>query len=137
LWNEAAAKADELAGAGFTGAWLPPADKGTGGGFGGGYGVHDVYDLGEFDQKGSRRTKYGTRDEYVGAVRALHRAGVQVYADVVLNHRMGGHSTQLAPAIPYAQDDRRQAKGELRDIRSYSHFSFPGRGRKHSSFEWH
>jgi alpha-amylase len=137
LWNEAAAKADELAAAGFTGVWLPPAYKGTGGGFDVGYGVYDMYDLGEFEQKGSRRTKYGTRDEYVGAVRALQRAGVQVYADVVLNHRMGGDSTEFARATPYAQDDRRQAKGELREIRSYTHFHFPGRGRKHSSFEWH
>ena len=34
--------------------WLPPAYKGTGGGYDVGYGVYDMYDLGEFDQKGSR-----------------------------------------------------------------------------------
>src|SRR4029453_8629687 len=48
LWNEAASRADELAAAGFTGIWLPPAYKGTGGGCDVGYGVYDMYDLGEF-----------------------------------------------------------------------------------------
>ena len=60
-WNEAASRAKELAKAGFTGVWLPPAYKGTGGEGDVGYGVYDMYDLGEFDQKGSVRTKYGTR----------------------------------------------------------------------------
>jgi alpha-amylase len=44
--------------------WLPPAYKGVGGGNEVGYGVYDLFDLGEFDQKGSVLIKYGTRDEY-------------------------------------------------------------------------
>lgn len=47
-----------------------------------GYGVYDMFDLGEFDQKGSVRTKYGTKDEYVAAIQAAKEAGVRVYADV-------------------------------------------------------
>ena len=137
LWNEAASRARELAAAGFTGIWLPPAYKGTGGGHDVGYGVYDMYDLGEFEQKGSIRTKYGTRQQYRSAVKALQKAGLQVYADVVLNHRMGGDSTEPARATPYPQDDRRRPRGDLRDILAYTHFHFPGRKRKHSSFEWH
>jgi alpha-amylase len=137
LWNEAASKAGELAAAGFTGIWLPPAYKGTGGGYDVGYGVYDMYDLGEFEQKGSVRTKYGTGPQYRSAVKALQRAGLQVYADVVLNHRMGGDSTEPARATPYPQDDRRRPRGDLRDIRAYTHFHFAGRKKKHSSFEWH
>ena len=53
---------EELAAAGFTALWLPPAYKGTGGAYDVGYGVYDMYDLGEFDQKGSVRTKYGTKE---------------------------------------------------------------------------
>lgn len=34
-------------------SWLPPAYKGIGGKDEVGYGVYDVYDLGEFDQKGT------------------------------------------------------------------------------------
>jgi hypothetical protein len=96
-----------------------------------------MYDLGEFEQKGSVRTKYGTRQQYRSAIRALQKAGLQVYADVVLNHRMGGDSTETARAVPYPQDDRRRPKGEPRDIRAYTHYHFPGRKQKHSSFEWH
>ena len=69
LWNEVRSRATELAAAGITGIWLPPAYKGTGGGYDVGYGVYDMYDLGEFDQKGSVRTKYGTREEYLAAVK--------------------------------------------------------------------
>ena len=42
-----------------------------------GYGVYDTYDLGEFDQKGTVRTKYGTRSEYLSAIRMLHLADLQ------------------------------------------------------------
>ena len=63
LWDEVASKADELKKAGFTALWLPPAYKGAHGVKDVGYAVYDMYDLGEFDQKGSVRTKYGTRDQ--------------------------------------------------------------------------
>ena len=41
-----------------------------------GYAVYDLYDLGEFDQKGTVRTKYGTRHELEEAVAALHENGI-------------------------------------------------------------
>src|SRR3990172_4480870 len=81
LWDEVAARAKELAAAGFTAVWLPPAYKGIAGASDVGYGAYDMYDLGEFDQKGSVRTKYGTRKQYVSAVKGLQKAGLQVYAD--------------------------------------------------------
>ena len=137
LWNEVAAKAPELAASGITALWLPPAYKGNGGKNDVGYAVYDMYDLGEFDQKGSVRTKYGTRAEYLAALAALKAAGIQIYVDAVLNHRMGGDNTELVRATPYYQDDRRQAKGGPRDIRAYTHFQFAGRAGKHSKFEWH
>ena len=135
-WNDAAARAGELAAAGFTGVWLPPAYKGIGGASDVGYGVYDMYDLGEFDQKGSVRTKYGTKQQYLKAVRALQKAGVQVYADTVLNHRMGGDATELVRATPFPQDDRLRPMAEPREIESYTHFRFGGRNGKYSAFEW-
>lgn len=33
-----------------------------------GYGVYDLFDLGEFDQKGSIRTKYETKDDYLKTI---------------------------------------------------------------------
>ena len=136
LWQEAAARARALAEAGITGVWLPPAYKGVGGGYDVGYGVYDMYDLGEFDQKGSVKTKYGTREEYSRAVEALQAAGLQVYADTVLNHRMGGDSPEIVRATPFPQDDRTRPRDEARDIEAYTHFHFSGRRRKHSRFEW-
>jgi alpha-amylase len=108
LWNEVRSRARELAEAGITGIWLPPAYKGSGGPHDVGYGVYDMYDLGEFDQKGSVRTKYGTRDEYLAAIKGLQAAGLQVYADTVLNHRMGGDMTELVTATPFAETQREE-----------------------------
>ncbi|HVS98286.1 MAG TPA: alpha-amylase family glycosyl hydrolase, partial [Puia sp.] len=78
LWKKLASEAPRLAELGFTAVWLPPASKGTNGNFSVGYDVYDPYDLGEFDQKGSVRTKYGTRQELVAAIEAVHKAGMQV-----------------------------------------------------------
>ena len=60
-WKRCAAKAENLASLGITEVWLPPAYKGTSQ-EDVGYGVYDMYDLGEFDQKGTIRTKYGTKE---------------------------------------------------------------------------
>jgi alpha-amylase len=82
LWDEVKNQAKELADAGFTALWLPPAYKGSGGKSDVGYGVYDLFDLGEFDQKGSLRTKYDTKQQYLNAIAALHKSGLQVYADL-------------------------------------------------------
>lgn len=137
LWKEFESKAPELAEAGITSVWLPPAYKGTGGGYDVGYGVYDIYDLGEFDQKGSVRTKYGTKDEYVRAVKAAKQAGLEVYADVVFNHKLGGDGEEEAIATPFSRDDRHTPIGEPQTIKSWTYFNFPGRQGKYSDLEWH
>lgn len=137
LWNEVARTAPELARSGISGLWLPPAYKGIGGGGDVGYGVYDMYDLGEFDQKGSVRTKYGTKGEYLKAIEVLKQNKLQVYADGVFNHRMGGDAAETVRATPYWQDNRLHARGPEKDIKAYTHFSFPGRRKQYSDFEWH
>lgn len=136
FWDEAAARAPELAAAGIDAVWLPPASKGTKGAEDVGYGVYDLYDLGEFDQKGTVRTKYGTRDGYRKAITALQAAGVRVYADIVLNHRLGSDGFETVLATPFPIDDRRTPKGEPRPIRAPTAFTFPGRNKAHSDFVW-
>ncbi len=137
LWNDLKNKAQELAKAGFTALWLPPAYKGIAGGYDVGYGVYDMYDLGEFDQKGTIRTKYGDRQQYLDAIQALHKQGLKVYADTVLNHRMGGDESEVAKATPFSDHNRLNPKGEPQDIKAYTHYTFPGRQGKHSDFQWH
>lgn len=136
LWEQVGERAGELAAAGITALWLPPAYKGIGGRSDVGYGVYDLYDLGEFDQKGSVRTKYGTRGQYQAAVARLRAAGLQVYADTVLNHRMGADQAELCNATPYPRGDRLNPRGGVRQVRAYTGFTFPGRGRAYSDFPW-
>ncbi len=137
LWSELSDRAQALADIGVTALWLPPAYKAVGGDQDVGYGVYDIYDLGEFDQKGSVRTKYGTKEEYVTAVKAAKSAGIRVYADVVLNHMLGGDDTEEATATPFNPDNRLEPLGEPHTINAYTHFTFPGRDGKHSDMAWH
>ena len=61
-------EAKKLSDIGITAIWLPPAYKGMGGSDDVGYSVYDLYDLGEFYQKGSKETKYGNKEEYIQAI---------------------------------------------------------------------
>lgn len=136
-WNHVKAEAQALADAGITALWLPPAYKGIGGGCDVGYGIYDLFDLGEFDQQGSVRTKYGTKDEYVAAVKACRELGINIYADVVFNHKMAADCEEEFNAIPMDPSDRRRPLGDMRKIKSWTGFNFPQRGDKYSSMKWH
>lgn len=83
LWQEAAERAEQIAGIGITDLWLPPAYKGASGGYSVGYDSYDLFDLGEFDQKGSRATKYGDKEALALAANRLRDNGVRVIYDVV------------------------------------------------------
>lgn len=137
LWQQVASEAADLASRGFTSLWLPPAYKGSAGGYDTGYGVYDLFDLGEFDQKGSIRTKYGTKDEYLEAIRSAQAVGIRIYADVVLNHRMGADGKEVLTATPHNPHDRLQPMGDPQTIEAWTHFTFPGRQGQYSSMEWH
>lgn len=137
LWNELAENAAALAQVGITSVWLPPAYKGTGGGYDVGYGVYDLFDLGEFDQKGSIRTKYGTKAEYLKAIAAAHQASIQVYADVVFNHKMGADAAEEVKATPFDPNNRNATVGDYQNIKAWTNFTFPGRNGKYSKMEWH
>ena len=137
LWNELSQNAAKLAEAGITSLWLPPAYKGIGGGYDVGYGVYDMFDLGEFDQKGSTRTKYGTKQEYIDAIRTAQDAGLRIYADVVLNHKMGADHNEVTNATPFNPDNRNHAIGDLQEVEVPTHYTFPGRNGKYSEMEWH
>ena len=136
FWTDLAEQAPALASDGFTGVWLPPACKGSGGADDVGYAVYDLYDLGEFDQKGGVATAYGTRAELEACVAACHAAGLDTFADVVLNHRMGADAEETFEAVPVHADNREAEAGEPREITAWTRFEFPGRGDHHSSFEW-
>ena len=135
-WRYLAENAQSIADLGVTIIWLPPAYKGHGGVKDVGYGVYDLYDLGEFDQKGSVPTKYGTKDEYLAAIDALHEAGIAVCADIVLNHRMGADASETVRATPINPHNRHEAIGEPEMIEAWTRFTFPGRAGAYSDFTW-
>ena len=134
-WKRCSAKAENLSDLGVTSVWLPPAYKGTSQ-EDVGYGVYDMYDLGEFDQKGTVRTKYGTKDEYLDAIRSFHERGIKVYADIVLDHRMGGDEKEEVKAVTDLDSDRTQQIGGKQSVEVWSKFTFPGRNGKYSDFVW-
>jgi alpha-amylase len=135
-WDEVKNNAKALAEAGITALWLPPAYKASGGSSDVGYGVYDLFDLGEFKQKDTIRTKYGTKDQYLAAIQAAHQAGLHVYADTVFNHKNGGDAEEEIAAIAVATDDRNREIGGVEQIKAWTKFTFPGRGDKYSSMKW-
>jgi alpha-amylase len=134
LWNEVTSKSSQLADTGITALWLPPAYKGQNG-WDVGYGVYDMYDLGEFYQKGTVATKYGTKAEYLRAIDTAHNNGINIYGDVVFNHRGGAEATEWVEADMIEKGNRNHVVS-TRWIEAYTKFEFKGRGDKYSNFKW-
>ena len=116
--------------------WLPPAYKAEKGAKDVGYGVYGTYDLGEFDQKGTVATKYGTRAEYEAAIEALHANGIQALADIVLNQRLGADGAEDVVAREVQSSNREVILGEPQTISAWTRFTFPGRDGASSDFAW-
>ncbi|MEM9537057.1 MAG: alpha-amylase [Cyanobacteria bacterium P01_A01_bin.3] len=154
LWIFLEKQARHLSDLGISAVWIPPAYKGWGG-LGGqttetvGYDVYDHFDLGEFANNNEatasspKRTKYGDKVQLKSAIDELHRFNVQVYADIVVNHKFGGEPEdifwQAVRVDPENRNDLLFGDGFERgviEIKPYSSFDFPARGGIHSSFRW-
>lgn len=136
LWQKVSKEAKELKKVGITDVWLPPAYKCAGGKFDAGYAVYDLYDLGEFDQKGSIETKYGTKDEYLQAIKDLHENDIKVYADIVLNHKIGADEAETVYASEEESDNRNIDTTLPTKIKAWTVYKFAGRNNKYSNFKW-
>lgn len=128
--------AKKIKDAGIDALWLPPMCKG-GGDQDVGYGIYDLWDLGEFDQKGTVRTKYGTKKELLEAIDELHKNNIKVYADVVLNHKGNADFEEEFMARMVDQNNREKDVSEDMKIKAWTGFDFPGRAGKYSDFIWH
>ncbi|MDW8436854.1 MAG: alpha-amylase family glycosyl hydrolase [Chloroherpetonaceae bacterium] len=102
-------KADLLKRAGISAIWLPPVYKSDNQN-GVGYLPYDFYDLGEYDNTGGNvtsgigqftATRYGTYPQLAAMIAEYKRLGMQVYADIVFNHR-GGGIKERNPFLPIA-----------------------------------
>ena len=137
LWKKLKENVDEYKQLGFSALWLPPAYKGVGGKNDNGYGVYDLYDLGEFNQKGSIETKYGTKDDYLACIEAFQNKGIDIYGDIVLNHKMGADGTEIVNAREVNRHNTNEIISNDEQIEVYTLFTFPGRNKKYSDFIWH
>lgn len=135
-WSRLAEDAPNLAAKGIRKVWMPPAFKGTGSNDVG-YGVYDLFDLGEFDQKGTVRTKYGLKEEYLRAIEALSQNGIEAIADVVLNHKAAADYKERFTVVEVDPNDRNVEISEPFEIEAWMHFAFPVRNKTYNDFEWH
>ena len=135
-WKHLAEDAPHLAQKGIRKVWMPPAFKGTSSGDVG-YGVYDLFDLGEFNQKGTIRTKYGSKDDYLAAIQALKDNGISPIADVVLNHKASADHTECFEVIEVDANDRKSQVSEPFEIEGWTNFTFEGRHKAYNDFEWH
>ena len=97
-WQRLCRILPQLKAIGIDNLWLPPACKGNS--FqGNGYDIYDLYDLGEFHQKGSRNTKWGSKQDLKALVDEARAIDIGVYFDAVLNHRCGGDATERVMVV--------------------------------------
>lgn len=136
LYGEIKNSAEYLKELGITAVWFPPAYKGSGGGYSVGYDPYDLFDLGEFDQKGTIPTKYGTKEQYIDACEILQNSGISVIADIVLNHKAGGDEKEKFLAVKVDPENRQINISEPFEIESFTKFTFPGRDEIYSDFQW-
>ena len=135
-WSRLAADAPHLADLGIRKVWMPPAFKATSANDVG-YGVYDLFDLGEFNQKGTVRTKYGFKEDYLQAIQALKEAGIQPMADVVLNHKAAADGLEKFEVVEVDPNDRTIVLTEPFTIKGWTKFTFDGRNGAYNDFHWH
>lgn len=100
-WNVLKGNASELKAAGVTGIWTPCPAKGNWGIVDNGYGIYDHYDLGNYNQKGTVETRFGSRAELEQMIAVMHQTPkIEVYSDVVLNHvYSNAENEEVNPAV--------------------------------------
>jgi alpha-amylase len=86
-WDSLRLHAPELKSSGIKAIWVPAPSKGNWGIVDMGYGIYDHYDLGNYYQKGTTETRFGSRAELTSMLSTMHTSPrIDVYADAVLNH---------------------------------------------------
>lgn len=97
-WNHIREQVPRLSKVGFTTLWLPPVHKAANlFGPSMGYDPYDFYDLGEFEQKGSTKTWFGSKIELLSLIESAHQHNLTVLADMVINHNCGADAQETNP----------------------------------------
>ena len=110
-WDHLGQQANMLSTSGFSAVWIPPQIKGASGGYSDGYDPFDDYDLGSKNEMSTIPTRYGTREQLERCCAVLRANGLDIYADIVDNHRNGdpgNYSFQYLDAYGNASSGRFQ-----------------------------
>lgn len=108
----------------------------------------DLWDLGEFDQKGTVRTKWGSYADLKQLQKVAKDNDILLYFDAVLNHKASADETEKCRAQEVEWDgqhfsctslmiDRTKTVGGEVEIAGWLGFTFPGRNNKYSDMKWH
>jgi alpha-amylase len=135
-WKRLEAQIEPLKAVGVNNVWLPPGCKASAP-EGNGYDIYDLWDIGEFDQKGGHATKWGTKDDLMALSKKAKDHGVGLYWDAVLNHKAGADKTEVCQVVEVDANNRTEDVSEPFDIEGWLGFDFPGRGDKYSDMKWH
>lgn len=94
--------------------------------------------MGEFDQKGSVGTKWGTKEDLLKAIKAASEKGIITYIDAVLNHKLaqsslsvmvrlirtssraGADDTEEFMATMVDENNRNKEVGEMHNIEGWT-----------------
>jgi alpha-amylase len=121
---------------GIDNIWIPPGCKGSSKN-GNGYDIYDLYDLGEFDQKGTVSTKWGSKEELVKMANTARDNGVGIYWDAVLNHKFAADKIEVCDAKEVDPEDRNKDISDTYEIEAWVGYTFPGRRGKYSKMKYH
>jgi len=135
-WTHLTLLLPELKAMGATSLWIPPACKATNP-MDNGYGIYDLYDLGEFDTKGSIATKWGTKHELQMLCRAAQQLDIGIIFDAVLNHRAAADGSEEVKVV---RVDSRNRTIELDKnpltIEAWTRFDYSARNGKYSQLNY-
>lgn len=108
--------APRLKSMGIDAVWIPPSYKNAGTNSVG-YAPFDHYDLGDKFQKGSTRTRVGTKDELLRMIAVMHANGIEVIQDIVLNHVTDAGATNGAGGLDPEPTYSMQSAGGFKNFR--------------------
>jgi len=97
-WNLLQQLMPSIKAIGIDNAWIPPACK-AGLPDSVGYDIYDHWDVGEFHQKGARRTKWGTKEELMELFATASANAVGIYWDAIFNHKAWADHTEVVRAV--------------------------------------
>ncbi|WP_254517625.1 alpha-amylase family glycosyl hydrolase, partial [Salmonella enterica] len=92
------------------------------GGYSVGYDTYDLYDLGEFYQKGTIATKYGDKRQLLTAIDPLKKNNIAVLLDVVVNHKMGADEKERISVQRVNQDERTQIDDNIIECEGWTRY---------------